>query len=248
MRVRVERNGPAAVVTLDDPATRNALDPELANEIRVAIEEVGGDPAVRGIVLTGNGAFCSGANLRGVVDRIGVPPEQRRALVYGAYQAMIAAVLHVAIPIFAAVDGPALGMGLDLALACDATLVGPDGWLHQGWGRIGLVPATGGELLLRRRNPTVLWRLLEEMPRLDGDAAERLGVGEAVHDEQALTRAVRRVNKLSEMSRAALEAYVDLYRADIRADIAAHHKLALDHQLGLLASPDLRQRIDKVLK
>jgi enoyl-CoA hydratase/carnithine racemase len=53
MRVRVERNGPAAVVTLDDPATRNALDPELANEIRVAIEEVGGDPAVRGIVLTG---------------------------------------------------------------------------------------------------------------------------------------------------------------------------------------------------
>jgi 2-(1,2-epoxy-1,2-dihydrophenyl)acetyl-CoA isomerase len=247
MRVRAERAGPAAVVTIDDPATRNALDPELATEIAAAVGEAAGDPGVCGVVLTGRGAFCSGANLKGVIDRTGMPAEQRRALVYGAYQAMIRAVLDIPVPIFAAVDGPAIGMGLDLALACDAVLVGPGGWLHQGWGRIGLVPATGGELLLRRRNPLILWKLLEEMPRLDGPEAERLGLAEAVEGETALARTVRRVTKLAELSRPALEAYVELSRAEIRAALGDHQKLALDHQLGLLASPDFRRRVQAVL-
>jgi 2-(1,2-epoxy-1,2-dihydrophenyl)acetyl-CoA isomerase len=247
MRLEVERQGPAAVLILNDPATRNALDPELATEIAAAVNEAAADSQVCGLVLTGRGAFCSGANLKGVVDRTGMPPEQRRALVYGAYQAMIRSVIDVRVPTFAAVDGPALGMGLDLALACDSIFVGSGGWLHQGWGRIGLVPATGGELLLRRKNPTVLWRLLEEMPRLDAEEAQRLGIAEAVEGETALARAVQRVVRLAELSRPTLEAYVELSRAELRAALGDHLRLALDHQLGLLASPDFRRRVQAVL-
>jgi len=107
-------------------------------------------------VLTGNGAFCAGGNLRGAVERSDLDTSERRQMVYAAYQGVVRALVDCPVPTVAAVDGPAVGMGFDLALACDSRFVGPDGWCQQGWGRVGLVPGTGGELLLRLRAPNAL--------------------------------------------------------------------------------------------
>jgi 2-(1,2-epoxy-1,2-dihydrophenyl)acetyl-CoA isomerase len=243
MGVRVERAGSAAIVTLDWPEQRNALNPEEAIELTEALREAALAAEVCGVVLTGNGAFCAGGNLKGMAERSGMSEDERRDLVYGAYQGLIRTIVDTPVTTVAAVDGPAVGLGFDLALACDSRFVGPDGWCQQGWGKLGLIGGTGGELLLRLRAPGVLWALLEDQPRLDGAAMEQHGLGEAVQDGTARDRAVQRIDKLAAMSREAIEAYVDLSRSDLRARFDAYLARALDHQVRLLASPGFQARV-----
>ena len=67
----------------------------------------------------------------------------------------------------------------------------------QGWGRIGLVPGTGGELLLRRLNPAILWKLLERQPRIDGPLCAKWGIGEPVTEGSARDAAIARATALA---------------------------------------------------
>jgi enoyl-CoA hydratase/carnithine racemase len=246
--VTTEHRGTAAIVTLDWPERRNALGPDEALEVTAAVRVAASPSDVCGVVLTGNGAFCAGGNLRGAVERTAMPEDERRRLVYGAFQGLVREIIDIPVTTIAAIDGPAVGMGFDLALACDSRFVGPDGWCQQGWGRVGLVPGTGGELLLRRHAPGALWAFLEDQPRLTGKDMEKLGLGEAVDDQLARTRALQRVETLAEMSRDAIEAYVALARADLRARLDDHLALAVDHQVRLLASPGFRDRVNRTLR
>jgi 2-(1,2-epoxy-1,2-dihydrophenyl)acetyl-CoA isomerase len=243
MGVVTEVAGPAAVVTLDWPGKRNALGPDEANEVVAALRAAAGRPEVRGVVLTGNGAFCSGGDINGMVARADMPPEERRALVYGAYQGLIRTVVDLPVPTVAAVDGPAVGLGFDLALACDSRLIGPDGWCRQGWARIGLIPGTGGELLLRLRAPGALWRLLDGQPKVGPDLAERLGIGEAADGGRtAREAALARVEAYAAYPRATLAGYIRLNRAEVRARLAEHQAECLSVQLELLSDPDFKDR------
>lgn len=244
MGVLTEIDGPCGIVTLDWPQKRNALGPPEAGEFADALRRVAGDPGVKGIVVTGNGAFCAGGDLKGMISRADMPPEERRRLVYTAYQGMIKTIVSLPVPTFAAVDGPAVGMGFDIALACDARIVGPGGWFRQGWAGIGLIPGTGGELLLRLRAPAALWQLIPGQPKIDGAAAEKLGLGETAGDEFADARstAVARVQKLGGTSRATIEGYVRLHRADLRARLGDHLAECLTTQITLLSDPEFRSR------
>ena len=242
MGVVTEVAGPAAVVMLDWPDTRNALGPDEANEVAAALRAAAADEAVRGVVLTGNGAFCSGGNLGGMVARADMPPQERRALVYDAYQGLIRTVIDLPVPTVAAVDGPAVGMGFDLALACDSRLIGPEGWCRQGWARIGLIPGTGGELLLRLRAPGALWRLLDGQPKVGAALAERLGIGEATNGMTAREAAIRRVGSYAAYPPATVAGYVRLNRAELRARLAEHQAECLEVQLELLSDPGFADR------
>ena len=242
MGVVAELAGPAALVVLDWPEKRNALGPDEANEVAAALRAAAGQPGVRGIVLTGNGAFCAGGDLGGMVARADMPPEERRALVYGAYQGLIRTLVELPVPTVAAVDGPAVGMGFDIALACDSRFIGPDGWCRQGWARIGLIPGTGGELLLRLRAPGVLWRLLDGQPKVDADLAERLGIGEAAGGVTAREAAVRRVESYAAYSPATIGGYVRLSRSELRSRLPEHQAECLAAQLELLSDPAFRDR------
>jgi enoyl-CoA hydratase/carnithine racemase len=194
-------------------------------------------------VLTGNGAFCAGGDITGMVARADMPPEQRRALVYSAYQGLIRTLVELPVPTVAAVDGPAVGMGFDIALACDSRFIGPDGWCRQGWARIGLIPGTGGELLLRLRAPGALWRLLDGQPKVGAVLAERLGIGEATEGGTAREAAVARIESYAAAySPAALAGYVRLNRAELRARLPEHQAECLAVQLELLSDPAFRDR------
>src|SRR5271156_5737326 len=243
MGVRLERDGAAALLILDWPDVRNALSLEAAREVCAAIAQASGDPDIAGLVITGEGAFCAGANLKGVVERSGMPEEERKQVVYGAMQGMVRALISFPLPTVAAIDGPAIGLGFDLALACDSRLLGPQGWCMQGWGRIGVIPGTGGEYLLRLRAPSLLWRLLETQPRIYAADAERWNIGESTNDDSARARAVARVNSYAHMSRDALVAYTDLHRMDLRKGLDEHLEAAVNRQVKLLASPDLKGKV-----
>ena len=107
-RVRLERDGNVAVVTLDDPARRNALSLEVTTQLALAAEEAGRDPSVGALVLTATPpAFCAG----GSVDDLLEPRASLRDMYAG-----FLAVAGLAIPTVAAVNGPVIGAGVNLPL------------------------------------------------------------------------------------------------------------------------------------
>lgn len=245
MSVTVGEAGPAQVVTLGWVAKRNSLGPADTDEVAAAIRAAGA-AARAAVVLTGEGAFCAGGDLRAFADvSRTLPPEEIERTVYGRVQAMVRALAECPVPTIAAVDGPAVGLGFDLALACDMRFIGPRGWLHQGWARAGLIPGTGGIGLLRRLNPALLWRLVATQERIDGPQAERLGLGEAA-DPDAVTAAAARAEALASVDRDVLGHYARLSRAE-DWPTAEHFQHSAKIQASLIGSQRFRTMADKVL-
>jgi len=247
MGVTVEFDGSVATVTLRWPEQRNALGPDEAREVTAALGSAV-EHGAQVVVLTGEGAFCAGGNLRGMVERAEMPPEERRRLVYSAYQGLLRALVDLPVPTLAALDGPAVGMGFDLALACDARLVGPGGWVRQGWGGIGAVPGTGGVLLLRLLAPGALWRMLPGQPKLPAAVLAELGLAESTGDRPAIEVAQERARQLAEIPSHTLAAYVELDRAYLRSELPAHLEHVLDVQVRMLADKGFKDRAQQALQ
>jgi 2-(1,2-epoxy-1,2-dihydrophenyl)acetyl-CoA isomerase len=245
MGVKYQRHNEVAIVTLDWPERRNSLQPADLREVEGAIQRAAGEGAA-GIVLTGNGAFCSGGHLSGIAERTTMPASEHRAQISACAQGVIRALVSVPIPVLAAIDGPAIGLGFDIALACDDRLIGPSGWCMQGWGRVGLIPGAGGVLLLRLLHPTLLWRLLATQQRMTGPDLERWGLGEAVNQGTALEVAIERAEALSALPRDVLELHVSLQRTALRRELPEHLDICAREQAHLLADPALAERIEKL--
>ncbi len=148
--VNVEIADGVAWVTLDGPDTRNALDTEAAAELIAVCDRIDDDPIVGAVVLTGaGGAFCSGADTR-ALDALRTAPADRvyEGLdeLYGAFRR----VGRLTVPTIAAIDGPAVGAGVNLALAADLRIVTERARLVSGFARIGLHPGGGHFQLLAR--------------------------------------------------------------------------------------------------
>src|SRR5919202_3110824 len=130
-----EYQGRIAVLTLSDPGRRNALSLELSGQLADAIAECNRDEHVHAVVIAGAPpAFCAGADLAALAaaGRSGSETDLR-----GIYAGFLA-VANAALPTIAAVTGPAVGAGLNLALACDIRLAGPGAifdarFLQLGW-------------------------------------------------------------------------------------------------------------------
>jgi enoyl-CoA hydratase/carnithine racemase len=153
--IRLDVADGVAVLTLDRPEVRNAIDDAMRGEMIAALERVAADPEVRALVVTGAGAaFCSGGDVRGMRARLSVPPE--RIAMNGwrrqqhTHRAM--SLLHLLPkPTIAAVNGPAAGLGCDVALACDLIIASPEARFTMSFIARGLVPDGGGMYFLPRR-------------------------------------------------------------------------------------------------
>jgi enoyl-CoA hydratase len=244
MPVTVEHRDQVAVVTFRWPSKRNALNPDDATEIVEAIGQATREASV--LVLTGEGAFCSGGDLPAFAALSEAAPDVAtvRTTVYGRMQAIIRSLGEAPIPTIAAIDGPAVGLGLDIALACDMRFIGRDGWIRQGWAMAGLVPGVGGVGLLDRVNPTALWGLVADQERLGGDRCVELHLAEAA--DVALDAAVNRAQKLALLGRPLLEHYTSLSRQSTWPDAALFERSA-DIQAELIASEEFRTLTRQIL-
>ncbi len=167
----VERNGAVATVVMNRPQTKNALNKGLLMAVTKALEGVGKDPEVRAVVLFGaGGSFCSGADLKAAMTEGGLDKPAERI---EEFHAVIRAVVGANKPVIAAVDGPAVGFGCDLALACDVRVASKGAYFQEKFVKIGLMPDGGG----------TFW-----LPRLVGlaRAMEIMLLGEPVSAEDAL--------------------------------------------------------------
>lgn len=145
-----ERDSGVAVLTLNRPRAKNALNFELLNALSDGLTRAGESADVRAVLLTGSGAaFCSGADLKSSMAEVqGNLGALDKAI--DKYHAIIRAIVGAPKPVIAAVDGAAVGFGCDLALACDMRIVSSEAYFQEKFVKIGLMPDGGGTFWLPR--------------------------------------------------------------------------------------------------
>jgi 2-(1,2-epoxy-1,2-dihydrophenyl)acetyl-CoA isomerase len=149
--ILLDRADGIATITLNQPATLNALTYDLVVRLAEIVDELAGDPGVRAVVLTGAGrGFCSGANLLGGTgESLAAGGMGVRAAVM-AMNDVLVAIAEMQKPWLAAVNGPAVGGGCSLALVCDLLLIAESAYLCVGYVNVGMVLDMGGTYLLPR--------------------------------------------------------------------------------------------------
>jgi enoyl-CoA hydratase/carnithine racemase len=139
--VLVERDGPVVIVTLNDPAVRNALSAALRNRLREVLTDLDRDTSCRAIVLTGaEGTFCSGGDVR--VMGKGADPAGLRSRMKSAHE-VVRLLVNGSTPVVAAIEGFAFGAGLSLAAASDVVVADTSARFGSAFGKVGLMPDMG---------------------------------------------------------------------------------------------------------
>jgi 2-(1,2-epoxy-1,2-dihydrophenyl)acetyl-CoA isomerase len=195
-------NGAELRIELSRPDRMNAWDKQLGADLLAAIELAAGDDGVRAVTITGEGrAFSSGADLRAGFDPTPAGHPDIGAVLRERYHPIITGVRRMPKPVLAAVNGPAVGIGCSLALACDLVLAAESAYFLLAFVNIGLAPDGGSSVfvparagagraaemaLLGERVPAAIGRAWGLVDRLVGDdsfeqevdaLAERLATG-----------------------------------------------------------------------
>ncbi|HYH33628.1 MAG TPA: enoyl-CoA hydratase/isomerase family protein [Nocardioides sp.] len=147
--LRLERPGEGvALLTLDNPDQRNAMSEQMTRSWTAALEELAADRSLRVVVVTGAGsAFCSGGDTSWIAGEPDASVDDLRARMLPFYRAWLA-VRRLEVPTLAAVNGPAIGAGLCLALACDLRFAATGARLGVPFVRLGMHPGMGATWLL----------------------------------------------------------------------------------------------------
>jgi enoyl-CoA hydratase/carnithine racemase len=190
--VLVHRDGAVQLLSLNNPAARNALTPEVYTALPAALEQAQRDPDVGAVVLTGvGGAFCAGGDLKRLAQRRAMTPPERRAGIECLHD-MIRAIRDCSKPVIAAVEGAAAGAGLSIALACDMLVAARNASFSVAYIKVGLSPDGGATAFL---SGFVSRQLLTELcltgRPVTGERMQTLGVvNRLVEPGRALTEAI----------------------------------------------------------
>ncbi len=199
------------IVTLDRPEARNAYSDEMCTQLTAALDRAEDDPAVRCVVLTGEGkAFHAGGDIKAMRARTGMfagDPSALRTRYIRGIQAVPRRIATFPKPLIAAINGAAIGAGLDLACMCDLRLARAGAKLGSTFVRVGLVPGDGGAYFLIRTVgfPKAL-ELMMTGRVLTAEQALAIGlVHEVVPEEALMDTALERAEALASLPPVALQ-------------------------------------------
>ncbi len=189
--ILLDRHGGIAVLTLNRPDVRNAIDDAMRGAMIAALEQVAADDAIRALVITGAGsAFCAGGDVRGMRARLEAPADQVAMNGWKRQQRTHRAVslLHaMGKPTIAAVNGAAAGLGCDMALACDLIIAADTAHFTMSFLQRGLIPDGGGMYFLPRRIGIARTKdLVFSGRRVGAEEALRIGMIERQTTAEAL--------------------------------------------------------------
>ena len=175
--VLVQVDDHVALITVNDPERRNAVTAEISAALRAAVDAAEANPDVHALIVTGAGkAFCAGADL----TALGAATEDGLRGIYDGFLA----VANCALPTIAAVNGAAVGAGLNLALAADVRIAGPAALFDPRFQKLGIHPGGGATWMLQRAvGPQVARASLLFGMRFDAAAAVRYGLALEVADD-----------------------------------------------------------------
>ena len=242
--VKRERDGKVGILTLNDPASLNAMTPELLGDLARAIGEMGVERGIRALILTGEGrGFCSGQNLK-AFNSLG---DNIYTGVMKHYWPAMQALRECQMPVVVAVNGVAAGGGFSLAMSGDIILAARSASFIQVFSRIGLVPDLGSTWLLPRligRQRALDLMLLNEP--LSAERAKEWGlVREVVDDAKLLDEAKVLAGRLADGPTRALVATRQLLEESEHASYAEQFRREIELQSIIRESADAQEGLEQ---
>jgi enoyl-CoA hydratase/carnithine racemase len=227
-----------ALVRINRPAVRNALNLATREALAAAFEGLQDDPDVRAIVLTGDErAFAAGADLREFIDAGAVEIMRRRAERYWQ------SIARTPQPVIAAINGYALGGGLELAMCCDILIAGESAQLGQPEVRVGIMPGAGGtQRLTRAVGKAKAMELCLTGRMMKAEEAERANlVSRIVPADELLEEAMKIADKIANLSQHAVMMIKEAINRGFATTLAEGTRFERGQFYSLFATEDQKE-------
>ncbi|MDE3207108.1 MAG: enoyl-CoA hydratase/isomerase family protein [Acidobacteriota bacterium] len=246
--IQVEFDGPVRIVRLNRPDDLNATNHSLHRGLAELWPQVDADRDAAAVVLTGNGrAFCAGGDFA-YLDQLIDDAELRRASLDHA-RLIVTGMVSCRIPVIAAVNGPAVGLGCSLVALSDISFMAASAHLADPHVMVGLVAADGGP---------ITWPLLTSLQlakeyaftgdRIPADRAAQIGlVNHVCPDEEVLEQALACARRVARLPRRALEDTKRILNLQLERAVLATIDFALSAEERSFGSPEVRANVDRLL-
>ncbi len=249
-----ERHDKTVVLTLNEPEARNPLSDRLTDSLIEALTSINADPSVSCVVITGAGpAFCAGGNLKDMragTGMFGGTPTQMRAKYARQIQRIPRAMYELEVPAIAAVNGPAVGAGCDLAMMCDLRIASTNASFAESFLRVGLISGDGGAWFLPRA--VGLARAYEMAFTADPVAAEKAAawgmVNEVVEPARLQEAALSLAARITRHPPEALRLMKRLMRDSMQSTLQHNLELAALMQSAVQHSDDFREAVAAIFE
>lgn len=237
----IEKSGPVARITINRPEKLNALNREVIRELNQALGEAEDDATVRAVVLTGAGekAFVAGAD---ITEFAHFTPEEARQLAAEGQDRLFNFIENFPKPVIAAVNGYALGGGLELALACHIRLGSTTAQVGLPEVSLGVIPGYGGtQRLARVAGLGVAYELITTASRINAERALAVGIFNHVYPpERLLEEAHKLAEKITANSPVAIRAALSAIRTGYHA-LASGFDAEIEAFARCFASEDFKE-------
>jgi len=234
------------VATLNRPDKKNATSKEMLEALRTALEQANDDETIRCFVLTGAGdAFCSGGDLGRRSKEMGDPTPLERKNQLAHTQRLALAIEQFEKPLIAAVNGPAVGAGMDLSLMCDIRFAAASARFSEGYIKVGLIPGNGGCWFLPRLVGTArALELLWTGDHVDAQEALRIGlVNRVIADDQLMSETLVFAKRLAEGPPLQQRDIKKLMYQGLRTDLRTSLEAVTTHMAVVQSTADYKEAI-----
>ncbi|MEM7405317.1 MAG: enoyl-CoA hydratase [Pseudomonadota bacterium] len=235
-----------ATLTLNRPEKLNAFTSDMLQGLVAALDECDARDEVRAVILTGAGrGFCSGGDIGGMGAEQDNRPHITKHRIASEIQAFPKRLARFEKPIMAAVNGPAAGGGMDLALACDFRVAGASARFAETYGKIGLLPGGGGAYFL----PRIVGKgraleLLLTAEFINAETALEIGlVNHVFPDDELMAEATRIATRIASMPPLSMRLIKRTVNEGLESDMAASLDLVSSHIAITRSGPDHAEAI-----
>jgi enoyl-CoA hydratase/carnithine racemase len=248
------QEGGVVTLTLNEPDTRNAVSDDIIDSLVAACDRINGDTGVSCVIITGRGrSFSSGGNVKEMERRAGLPRqspvEMRRSYQHGI-QRIPLAMYDLEVPAIAAVNGHAVGAGLDLSLMCDIRIAADDAQFAESFLRVGIISGDGGAWFLQRIvGLSRAYQMSFTAEAIDAATALQWGlVSKVVPAGDLMSEASRVARQIVQHPPQAIRLYKKLLRESHAVDLSASLEMAAGMLAELNHTDDQREAIAALLE
>lgn len=246
--LKVETDGPVRIVTLNRPAQQNALDDDTHDAFVAIWHQIALDPGARAVVLTGSGnTFSAGGDINGFPRLVDL--HVRRKILLGARR-LVHEMVEFHLPIVAALNGPALGLGCSIAHLCDIVLIADDAYMSDPHVSIGLVAGDGGAMTWPLM--TSLLKAKEYLftgERIPAQTCVELGLANrAVPRDQVLKEALDLAHRIAQQPFQSVQDTKRAINIHLRNAVGAVMNFAFMAESESFTTPELLERVEQFKK
>jgi len=248
--VKMEMKGKVYILTLNQPKKHNAMNEDMTTAFREAIQRVKNEPLARVAVLTGAGeSFSAGGNLQIMLEKTRKDIATNRKEILSFYKTFLT-IMDLEIPTIAAINGPAIGAGACLCMACDMRYATDSSKISFPFVRIGIHPGMGAEYFLARAiGRARAFELLMTGDIISAEEACRIGlVNRVVPREALMDRVMEVAEKIASMAVLPIKMLKQTIPMASRSDLADVLQTEANYQAICFAGKDIREGISSVIE